>query len=401
MPAVRLIALMCLAEIVGMAGFASFPALLPTFIAEWGLSGKEAGWISGIYFAGYTVAVPVLVALTDRVDGRTVFLGASLLNGAATLGFALGADGFWSALVWRALAGAAFAGCYMPGLKLLTDRIDDRIQPRAVAVYTASFGIGVSLSYFLAGLIAPRLGWPGAFGIAALGSLLAIALVGLLVAPRAPEPSPERGHLLDFRPVLRNRPLMGYVLAYAAHNWELFGFRSWIVAFLVFSAGLQGDGGMAIWSAATIAAIFNLIGWPASVFGNEGAMRFGRRRAAITYMCVSAVLAGLFGFTAALPFLLVLAFAGVYAVTITWDSSTITAGAIGAADPGLRGATMAVHSCIGFAGAAAGPVVFGWVLDLGGGMTSVTGWGLAFASMGLALLFGPLAIFLLGRGACA
>jgi len=38
-----------------MVGVFSFPALLPDFVAEWGLSNTEAGWISGSIFAGYTL----------------------------------------------------------------------------------------------------------------------------------------------------------------------------------------------------------------------------------------------------------------------------------------------------------------------------------------------------------
>ena len=70
----HLIAVMCLAEILGMASFAMFPALMPGFIQEWSLSNTEAGWITGLYFIGYTVAVPVLVSLTDRIDPRRVYL---------------------------------------------------------------------------------------------------------------------------------------------------------------------------------------------------------------------------------------------------------------------------------------------------------------------------------------
>ena len=46
-----------------MLGVAAFPALLPTFIGEWQLTNTDAGWINGIYFAGYLAAVPVLVGL--------------------------------------------------------------------------------------------------------------------------------------------------------------------------------------------------------------------------------------------------------------------------------------------------------------------------------------------------
>ena len=53
-----------------MLGIATFSALLPTMQAEWSLSNADAGWITGIYFAGYVVAAPVLTSLTDRVDAR-------------------------------------------------------------------------------------------------------------------------------------------------------------------------------------------------------------------------------------------------------------------------------------------------------------------------------------------
>lgn len=55
-----LVSAMCLAEILNMIGIFAFPALLPEFITLWDLTNTQAGWISGIYFAGYTVSVPVL-----------------------------------------------------------------------------------------------------------------------------------------------------------------------------------------------------------------------------------------------------------------------------------------------------------------------------------------------------
>ena len=63
---------------------------------------------------------------------------------------------------------------------------------------------------------------------------LAMGLVWGLVPASAPHHlARSAGFLLDFRPVLANRRAMAYVLAYFAHNWELFALRSWLVAFLV------------------------------------------------------------------------------------------------------------------------------------------------------------------------
>lgn len=391
-----LIAAMCLAEILGMASFAMFPALMPGFIAEWSLSNTEAGWINGMYFAGYTVSVPILVSMTDRVDPRRIYLVSALVTIGAALGFAYLAEGFWSALTLRSLAGVGLAGTYMPGLKALSDRFEGRLQSRAVAVYTASFGIGASVSFALAGELAEQLDWQWAFVVGGGAAFLALLIVAVVLSPALPRRVEPESHLLDFRPVLRNRPAMGYVLAYAAHNWELFGLRSWIVAFLVYAQSLQHDGASG-WSPSLIAAVINLVGWPASVFGNEFAVRFGRQRVVIFVMAASALYACMFGFTASLPFLAIVVLSLVYGVTVTGDSASITAGVVAAAQPDQRGATMAVHSCIGFAGASAGPIVFGVVLDLAGGGTNTLAWGLAFATMGLGVALGPIAVALLSR----
>lgn len=89
-PAMLILAL-CVAETLGMATFATFPALLPTFREEWGLSNWEAGLIGGVYFAGYLLAVPVLVTLTDRVDPRRIYLISMVISVASALGFAVNA----------------------------------------------------------------------------------------------------------------------------------------------------------------------------------------------------------------------------------------------------------------------------------------------------------------------
>ncbi len=397
----RLILAMCLAEIVGMVSFATFPALLPTFFAEWRLTNTEAGWISGIYYAGYVALVPILVSLTDRLDPRRIYLASTVLSAAAVVGFALLATGFWSALALRAVAGVGLAGTYMPGLKMLSDRLEGARQSRAVAFYTASFSVGASLSFFLAGEIEAWLGWRWAFGLSGLGALAAFLLVVTVVKPQPPHPDVEpQGRLLDFRPVLANRRALAYILAYAAHSWELFGLRSWIVAFLVFSQSLQPERGEGwLWNVTLVAALVNLLGWPASVMGNELATRFRRPLVVALIMVASAALAFGLGFGAPLPYAAIVALCFLYGVTVTGESGSITAGVIAEARRGQSGITMAVHSCFGFAGAFAGPLAFGVVLDLAGGGASTLAWGLGFATMGAVVALGPLAIALLLRNA--
>ncbi len=394
----RLVTALCLAHVSSLTGFSAFAALLPTyFFAEWGISGAQAGLISGVFFAAYAGAVLVLVSATDRIDSRRVYLASAAGGVLACLGFALLATGFWSALLLRALAGLALAGTYMPGLKVLTDRYAGPRQSRALAFYTASFALGASLSYVLAGQLAPGLGWRWAFALLALGPLSALAIVALAARPLAPRRAETAGGgLLDFRPILRNREAMAYILGYGAHCWELMAMRSWIVAFLAFSQSQHPDG-LHLWRVTTIAAAVNLVGVASSILGNELALRFGRRRYLIAAMLASAALAAAIGFTAALPMTIVVGLSLVYGVLVMADSAALIAGAVEAADEGRRGATMAVLSFIGFTGSFLGPLAFGVVLDLAGGRDSVLAWGLAFLTLGLGCLSGAVALRGLAR----
>ena len=381
-----------------MLGNSTFPALIPTFEQVWSLNNTEAGWISGIYYAGYVVAVPLLVSLTDREDARLIYLASTLLGGLAALGFALFAEGFWSALLFRFLGGIGLAGTYMVGLKLLADRLESANQSRAVAVYTSFFGIGVALSVAAAGWVTALAGWRWAFGAAGAGSFLAMVLVLLFVRPAALRPrAPEHGHPLDLRPVFANRRALAFVLGYAAHIWELFGMRAWIVAFLVFAFARQSLDTWGGWTPTDLAAVALLLGMPGSVLGNELAVRFGRRLVISILMVASALISLCLGFLADLSIGLLVLLVFLYSALLMSDSGALTSGAVINAEPHRRGATMAVHSLFGFGSGFLAPLAFGLVLDLAGGSGSLTAWGLAFALMALSAMVGVPIVQCMGR----
>jgi MFS family permease len=245
----RAVFCLCAAEVLTMVGVFAFPALLPAFVAEWGLSNTEAGWISGVLFAGYTLAVPVLTTLTDRMDAKKVYLSGALVAGISCLLYAVAAQGFWSALALRFLAGVGLAGTYMPGLKALVDRTRGPKQARWISFYTASFSLGTSGSFMIIGAVAEIWGWKSAFALAGISALAALLVV--LTQLERTEPAAPAGPVnpFDFGPVFRNRAAMGYVLGYAAHVWELFGARSWMVAFLAWVLASQpgAAGSSAFW----------------------------------------------------------------------------------------------------------------------------------------------------------
>ena len=406
---VPLIATFVVAQIGIMQGSGTFAALLPDFIELWDLSKTDAGWINGIYYAGYLGAVPFLVSLADRAPPRTIFYASAMLGIVSGLGFAFLAEGFWTGMLFRMLGGISIAGTYMPGLKMLSDHLahhfPDYDHSRGVAFYTSGFGLGLSLSFFFSGVINDCWGWRLAFVISALGPLSAVIVLHAFVGRPDPLPSVvPNTHLLDFRPVLKRGQVMAYVMAYTVHNFELFAFRSWAVAFLVFAATTGPNPAAAATfplSPATIIAGAILIGPLGSILGNELSRAIGRRSAISILMFASAALAATFGFLADQAYTLVVAVAVIYCVLQVSDSASITAGAIAGAQPGYQGATMAVHSCIGFMGSFAGPVVFGLILDLtdptGNGGTSLISWGCAFLGAGLVVAMGPLFVIALTR----
>jgi len=391
--AYQLTFLVCLAEILGMASIANFSALLPTFQDEWQLSHTAAGWISAAYYAGYMVLVPLLASITDRIDARKIMGIGAIFGVVAAIGYALLAEGFWSALALRFLAGISLAAIYMPGLKVVSDNTEGTHQSRFVSFYTASFSIGASLSYLLSGEINAIAGWRWAFAASAVSTAISLAIVVLYV-PSGQVRKGERGTLFsDFKVVFKSRPAMAYILGYTAHMWELFSFRSWIVAFLAFSIRMQPTG-VFTWSPTQVAFLSNLIGLPSSIGGNELSQKFGRRRVVTIVMLGSAMLGATLGFTATLPYLLVVLLVIIYGMTVTGDSASLTAGAVAAAPAGLRGTTLAVHSTLGFGAAFLSPLAIGVVLDFFGG--NLFAWGMGFLSMAAGSLLGPIFLYYLG-----
>jgi len=391
----RLVAVVCAAQVLVQIGAFFWPALLPTMMPLWGLTNSEAGWITAIFYAAYLVAVPILVTLTDRIDAKLVYLFGVGCTIAGHLLFGMFADGFWSALATRALTGIGWAGTYMTGLKLLADQVDAKLMSRAVTGHAASIGISGALSFSCAGLLADLYGWRSAFLVAALSAGAAWSIAAF-AAPRRKQPAPPSGDgpgLFDFRPVLRNRSAMAYALAYCIHTLEMNALRGWGVAFLAYVALSTGAGETRL-SPTLVVTVLGLIGTAASVLGNETAIRWGRRKLIAFAMIASIVVGGSIGFLGTGSYPIAVGLLVLYGFIVWLDSSSLTAGAAGTAEPSRRGATLAVHSMLGYAGGFVGPLMIGFTLDLAGGMSRLA-WGAAFLVVAILMLLALVAFWLI------
>jgi predicted MFS family arabinose efflux permease len=394
-PRAAVVAAICAAEVLGLAGYSIVPALLPQFIEAWSLTNTQAGWLAGIVSAGYMLAVIPLVSLTDRWPARQIYLASSALSALSCFGMAL-CDSLLPALGYRALAGIAMAGMYMPGLRALTHGLEGTLRARIAAWYTSSFTIGASLS-FLFGRVGTLLGWRTAFvaaGILGAASVL-IAWTALPRGELGRENDPQP--LLDFRPVLANRDAMVLIIGYAATIWGCVGLRQWIVVFLTFCAGDQAVVPEQAWIILVVGALISFLGVPAGLIGNELSIRYGLRNIAALVFVLSAFAGGAFGLTAMLPYIAVLGLSVVVGFIVQGNFSNLTSGVLAVATLRHRGATIGLYSCIGFGAGFLGTLLFGVTLDQFGGTSHLAAWALSFGTCGLACLAGAAATIFLPR----
>jgi len=385
MSPLRLTLLLCVVQLLVMTGSLTFQALIPVFILEWQLTNTQAAWIGGASYVGYALAAPTLVALTDRLDARRIVICACLLGGVGGLGFAFAADGFWSAMAWRFVTGIAVAGSYMPGLKALTDRLPEGpAGGRPQAFYSATFSLASATSLLAAGLLTQSLGWRTAFAVTGLTALLAAGLM-LALPARQPAPSAGAGNMVTrIHAVLQDRPAMRYIAAYAAHSWEMFAFRTWIVAFLTFAAAASGVGGAVVVS--IIATILVLAGLPAGLLGNELAARTDRSRGVAALMLGAAFMAVATGLATSQSFLVVAVLAMVYGALLMADNSAILVGTIQSTPADRRGAAIAIQTFFAAVMALVSPLAVGGVLDAFG--SGHLAWTMAFVVMALGPIVG-------------
>ncbi len=385
----HLLALVSCAGILALLSFALWPVFLTKLGQEWGLTNTDIGWISGAYFFGYLMATPVLVGLTDRVDARLVFLGGCAFSSVGCFLFATNAVNFWSAAMAWMLVGAGLAGTYMPGLQILNARFDDKARVRAVPWYTACFGIGTGGSFALMGVFLAYADYRLAALISSVGAFIAALLVLFFVQPHPAQPfsgTKKKRHPLDLRPAFQKPVALGYIFAYGAHTYELFAYRTWSFALLMFLVG-RVDTPFGIGSVTIIVSLITVTGLLASLVGAQISLALGRHRVIALIGAASVGMSCFAAFSLDGPLWLAIASLWVYNVFIMLDSGALTTGTVEAGDANDRGALLAVHSMIGFGGGALGGPVVGYVLDHTGGVSTIDAWFYAVLAMGTGSVF--------------
>ena len=297
----RVLAVLALSELFAMAPWFSASAVAPTLVRLWGLGPPGAAWLTISVQLGFVVGALASAALTlaDVWSARRMMAGAAVLAGFATLGVAA-ASGPAVAVALRFATGAALAGVYPPGMKLVAGWYREG-RGWAIGVLVGALTIGSAFPHLVRWAV-PAEHWRTVLEVAA-ASAFAGGMLVLLVPGDGPFAAPAPAFTWRAAPrVFANRGVSLANLGYLGHMWELYAMWTWLGAFVAASEGVRtgadptGGGVPALVTFAVVAS-----GALGCWLGGTYADRWGRTLVTSAAMMVSGCCALAVGFVFARP----------------------------------------------------------------------------------------------------
>ncbi len=248
----------------------AFAPLIPTFVADLGLTYAAAGIIQTAYFWTYAAAQVPIGMIADRWGSRRVMLACLACLAVGALAFGASRT-YVESVSARMLVGLGAAGAWVPGMRLLSEWFHRDERGWATGLMSAGGGLGGTLGFVLVPLLASAWGWRATYGAMALPALVTLAVVALALGPggSASAGAREAGSL---RRVLTTRALWPINLSMLFSYGGFFSFVTFLPAFLVTGMGLsQTEAGLvtSLIMAGTIAS------WPLAGVLSD---RLGRRK---------------------------------------------------------------------------------------------------------------------------
>ena len=311
-----MLAILSIAELLGMSVWFAGTAIAPALAARWSLDAGAAGWLSTAVQLGFVVgtALAALLNLADTMPARTYVAVAATLAGVLNA-LLLIAPGYDSALALRFAAGMTMAGIYPPAMKMISTWF---VHGRGIAIGTivGALTAGKALPYLLRAL--PNASPDSVVIGASVAAWLAAAIV--LIAYRdGPVPFPRRAFSWGLAAtVLRTAEYRRVLGGYLGHMWELYSYWVWIPAYLAAALAHRGTSSSAISVLAFLAIAVGAIG---CVWGGALADRIGHARLVILAMAVSGACALLTPFAFGGPVIVLVGLILVWGVTVVADSA--------------------------------------------------------------------------------
>jgi MFS family permease len=340
------LAILAGAELLAMAPWFSASAVSPTLARVWHLSPSGIAWLTISVQLGFVAGalVSAILTLADRWSARRLVAVSATLAALATLAVAV-APGPRIGMACRLLTGAALAGVYPPGMKIVAGWFREG-RGLAIGTLVGALTLG-SAAPHLVRWAAPPDAWRIVFVIAALGALIGGLLV-LVVPNDGPYAAPSPPFSWSAAPrLLKDRAVALVNLGYLGHMWELYAMWAWIAVFVAESERLRHGADI---TARAALVTFAVVGSGAlgCWLGGKYADRWGRTLVTSASMLISATCAitvGLF-FGSALTLLVPLLL--VWGISVVADSAQFSAAVSELAPPEYVGTALTLQTSLGF-----------------------------------------------------
>lgn len=157
--------------------------LLPSLPLLLGVSAEDSSWLVTSTLVAAAVATPIVTRMADMYGKRRMLVISLSVMVLGSLICVL-ISTYPALLIGRAMQGFA-AGLTAVGMSILRDELPPARVPGAVALMSATLGIGGALGLPLSGILTDSLGWKSIFWFSAITSVLLITALSLVV-PRGP-----------------------------------------------------------------------------------------------------------------------------------------------------------------------------------------------------------------------
>lgn len=387
----RVLLLLALAELLGMAVWFSASAVVPLLTETWQLTESSRAWLTMSVQIGFVAGAlgSTLLNLADRVSARWLFTISTLLAALFTALIPLLATGALMAIIFRFLTGVFLAGVYPVSMKIM-------------ATWTKAdrgLGIGLLVGAIAIGSATPHLlnafgevqHWQRvlymAAGLAALGGV--IGAIFVREGPYQTKMPPFNWRYVG--QILRDKDVALANLGYLGHMWELYAVWAWLPLFLLVS--FEARGLSSRWASLAAFAVIG-VGGLGSLLGGQLADKLGRTTITIGALLFSGTCALTIGFLFGGNPVLLVGISLIWGFTVIADSAQFSAAVSELGQAEYVGTALTLQTSLGF-------LLTLITIRLVPTLQRLVGWEWAFAFLALGPMVGIWAMMQLRQSAGA